>query len=282
MSAASAPRSSLTSGVRRTVPAIRSRASSMSASEMGRTGSIIYAPAFTAKLHAACASIGTRLAISAAWACDRGAVDHALLDALDDAREAEQIVGEIPVELARDRNARTLANSARRSPRATGCRAPARSSPPSAGAAVRRHHPLHREIGEIGDRIAERRQLPVEHRGQRPVAVEHDIVDAIVAVDDRGPRLLGQRFAEGRRSAAPSRADNRSANRDTGASSASPAARNNCPACRSRRARRLPGRCCAGRPACRPAARTSGRASPGRTRAARRSRRAGPAATSIT
>ena len=34
----------------------------------------------------------------------RGAVEHALLDALDDAREAEEIVGEIPVEPVRDRN----------------------------------------------------------------------------------------------------------------------------------------------------------------------------------
>ena len=65
-------------------------------------------------------------------------------------------------------------------------------------AAVGGHHPLHREVGEIGERVAERRQLPVEHRGQCAVAVEHDIVDAIVAMDDRGPRLLGQGFGQER------------------------------------------------------------------------------------
>ena len=65
------------------------------------------------------------------WRGSRCRRSTPLLDALDDAGEAEQIVGEIPVELGRDRHARPLANSARRSPRATECRAPRRSSPPS-------------------------------------------------------------------------------------------------------------------------------------------------------
>ena len=53
----------------------------------------------------------------------RRAVDHALLDALDDAGEAEQIVGEIPVELVARPARRIAPNSARRSRQASECRA---------------------------------------------------------------------------------------------------------------------------------------------------------------
>ena len=67
-----------------------------------------------------------------------------------------------------------------------------RSSPASPARAVGGHRPLHRQIGEIGERIAERGELPIEHRRERPVAVEHRVVDAVVTVDDRGTRLLGQ------------------------------------------------------------------------------------------
>src|SRR3546814_9620642 len=51
----------------------------------------------------------------------------------------------------------------------------------------------HRDISEIGERIAERRQLPVEHREDLgPILGIDHIVDAIIAMDDAGARLLGQ------------------------------------------------------------------------------------------
>ena len=79
----------------------------------------------TANFQAALASIGTRLAISCRLRVARGAVDHALLDALDDPGETEEVVGEIPVEL-RLRPARRIAlSSARRLRPASECPAPA-------------------------------------------------------------------------------------------------------------------------------------------------------------
>ena len=40
-------------------------------------------------------------------------------------------------------------------------------------------------------RVAEGAYLPVEHRADGAVGSDHDVVEAVVAVDDRGPRLLG-------------------------------------------------------------------------------------------
>ena len=46
-------------------------------------------------------------------------------------------------------------------------------------------------IGEVGQRIAECRNLPVEHRRKFPVRVNQAVVQPIVAVDDSGRALLG-------------------------------------------------------------------------------------------
>ena len=53
-----------------------------------------------------------------------------------------------------------------------------------AGAGIRRRHvPLHQMIGEIRQRIAERRELPIEHGGDlRRVGREDDVVEPVVAV----------------------------------------------------------------------------------------------------
>ena len=57
----------------------------------------------------------------------------------------------------------------------------------NAGAvAIGRHPPLHQVIGEIGDRIAERRELPVEHGANLRTVMGNDaIVETVVAMDQR-------------------------------------------------------------------------------------------------
>src|SRR5258705_7058726 len=98
MSGPPLPVSSLTSGVRSTVAAIRCRATSMSPSAIGRTGSIILSSCLHCKFPRGLSQHRYPFGhfCRARMAC--GAVDHAFLYALDDARQAEQIVGEIPVE----------------------------------------------------------------------------------------------------------------------------------------------------------------------------------------
>src|SRR3546814_6300507 len=57
--------------------------------------------------------------------------------------------------------------------------------------------PRHRDISEIGERIAERRQLPVEHREDLgPILGIDHIVDAIIAMDDAGARRSEEHTSE--------------------------------------------------------------------------------------
>ena len=65
-----------------------------------------------------------------------------------------------------------------------------------AGAGERRHLPLHQMVGEIRERIAERRELPIEHREHlRLGRVEHHVVEPVVAVHDRD--RAGRRHVRG-------------------------------------------------------------------------------------
>ena len=51
----------------------------------------------------------------------------------------------------------------------------------------RGHHPVHQMIGEVGQRIAQRAEFPVQHRDHfRLGRMQHHIVEAIVAMHDRG------------------------------------------------------------------------------------------------
>ena len=53
------------------------------------------------------------------------------------------------------------------------------------------------EVAEIGERIAERRELPVEQRQDaRLGALEHDVAEAVVAVHDAGPARARQLVAK--------------------------------------------------------------------------------------
>src|SRR5690606_27377840 len=59
------------------------------------------------------------------------------------------------------------------------------------GAAVGGQDPVHGQIGEVGQRVAQRRQLPVQHGADgHGVGRVDQVVDAIVAVDDGGARLF--------------------------------------------------------------------------------------------
>ena len=98
------------------------------------------------------------------------------------------------------------------------------------------HAPRHAVIGEVGERMAERRELPVEHREDARLGrMEDHVVDAIVAVHDRG--LVARRHV--RRQPLDQvvhRVDGLGlARRGTGASSGRSGARGSCRACRSRR-----------------------------------------------
>src|SRR5207253_5883722 len=53
----------------------------------------------------------------------------------------------------------------------------------------------HAEPAEVFDRIADVRQLPVEHGGQAGL-VEHDVADPEVAVHERGPAHFGRALLE--------------------------------------------------------------------------------------
>ena len=73
-----------------------------------------------------------------------------------------------------------------------------------------RHVPLHQVVGKIRQRIAERREFPVEHRGDLRRVGRHDhVVEPVIAVHE--PRRL-RRAADApaaMRSGAPSRRSSR-------------------------------------------------------------------------
>jgi predicted ATPase/DNA-binding SARP family transcriptional activator len=54
------------------------------------------------------------------------------------------------------------------------------------------------EVAEVGERVADRRHLPVEDRDEprRRVEADHDVAEAVVAVHDRGGRAVGHRRAQ--------------------------------------------------------------------------------------
>ena len=59
--------------------------------------------------------------------------------------------------------------------------------------------PVHLQQPEVGERIAERADLPVEHGDHVAVVVDHAVVEAVVAVHDRGRALLGDAARAARR-----------------------------------------------------------------------------------
>ena len=159
-----------------------------------------FAPAFCAYSHDACDSGTVRLAVSIALA--DAAVPSRMRPAMPcgDAGEPEQVVGEVPVEVRNVRPCRWPCSRSR-SPRSS----VGMLSALQIDALQPRHGPLHQQIGEVGHRIAERRQLPVEHRlHARLGRVEDHVVEPVVAVHDRRPAPAPARCAAAIRSAGPS------------------------------------------------------------------------------
>ena len=69
----------------------------------------------------------------------------------------------------------------------------AQRSPVDAAEAVRRagHAPIHALVGEVGEGVSERRQLPVEHGEEaRRIGVENHVVDPPVAVHQRDSTVV--------------------------------------------------------------------------------------------
>jgi hypothetical protein len=116
-----------------------------------------------------------------------GAVAHPPHDALEDRRQAEEVVGEIDVEVGNARQVAALAVARHIvfQPRQSRLVLMADQAADAALALRRRHAPLHQVIGEVGDRIAERGKLPVEHRQiARFGLVQDAVVEAEIAMDD--------------------------------------------------------------------------------------------------
>jgi hypothetical protein len=117
----------------------------------------------------------------------RRAVAHPADDALADARQPEQVVAEIPVQVRQAVAARQLAvlgHGLRDGRHAVGGQV---LDLGQAAALVGRHHPVHQEVAEVGQRVAQGRQLPVQHRHHPGLGgVQDHVVQAIVAMDDRG------------------------------------------------------------------------------------------------
>ena len=109
-------------------------------------------------------------------------------DALQDRRDPEEIIGEIDVEVIESRApgapaiVLNIASSERKARVVLMAFERADARPGSRNG----HMPLHEVIGEIGHRISEGRQFPVEYRDNaRLVQIYDAIVKAEVAVDDR-------------------------------------------------------------------------------------------------
>ena len=122
-----------------------------------------------------------------------GAVDHPLLDPLEDPRQAEEVVGKQPVHVGQGVPAGggaiafdhfiELGNAQRLAIKIG-----------DAGAPRIVGYPGHRDVGKIAERIAQGRKLPVEH-GQHPGLIlgpDH-VVDPVIAMDHAGAGLFGQR-----------------------------------------------------------------------------------------
>ena len=167
-------------------------------------------------------------------ALPRAHARHALQDADQPEHVEDEVVG--PPSNSAARRADALEVGGAGTSASLGMPSAARSAP--ARPLRRREVPAHAVVGEVRQRVAERRQLPVEHREDaRLGGVEDHVVEPVVAVHDA-------RLALGRVGAAASRSGVGGLDAlglrggGTGASSAPPGARCSGPACRSRPGRR--------------------------------------------
>src|SRR5262245_51618894 len=113
----------------------------------------------------------------------RRALHHAAHDALDDPGQAEHVVGHVVVPMldAGAASAAAVRGDVLLFARDAQC---VQVEPADAAELARREPEVHAVICEIGQRMPERRELPIEHRqNARLGTVEDDVVEAVVAVD---------------------------------------------------------------------------------------------------
>ena len=95
----------------------------------------------------------------------------------------------------RGRRGRCARSSGARSRARTGCRAPRGRGRAMPRNVPRRDVPGHAVVAEVGQRMAERRELPVEHREHARLGrVEDQVVEAEVAVHDATPATRRARW----------------------------------------------------------------------------------------
>ena len=149
---------------------------------------------------------------------------------------------------------------------------------------VARLRPVDHQQADVGERVAERAQLPVDDRGDLAAAARGSCCRGGSRRGRSWPgpaRGCGRRGGRGRRRPAAARASSTS---PTGRASGGAGARRSPPSCRARRGPTASGRPRGSRPACRPRARRSRGARPRRTTstASRCERRIGPSTKPIT
>src|SRR6516164_10188439 len=118
------------------------------------------------------------------------AVEAALVDALRDRREAEEREHEIegPIRDLATSGAAAISRDVMRFARAAPARIKAREVP----AACIRDMPGQAIVGEIGERVAERRELPINNgKDARLRRVPDHVLEAVIAMDDRRLVLRG-------------------------------------------------------------------------------------------
>ncbi len=118
-----------------------------------------------------------------------GAADVAGVDALDDAGQLPVAEGHVVVD-GRQVAARRPRRSARAARAGAGSR---RAGGAAAGDRRRRRRvgPVDHQQADVGERVAEGADLPVEHGDDGAVGADHAVVEPVVAVDDGGRALLG-------------------------------------------------------------------------------------------
>ena len=115
--------------------------------------------------------------------------------------------------------------------------------------------PVDGQQPDVGERVAERADLPVEHGDQLAVVADHAVVEAVVAVHQRGARLVGDACREGVVNAVDRRQVARALLADLCRTSDATAGRCSPRGGRGRRARRRRGRQHGSSPSCRRATR---------------------------
>ncbi len=122
-------------------------------------------------------------------------MQHALAHALEDADEPEQVVAEIPVQIGQTPapGAGTVERDRLVERRDAGRREVGAGE---TGVPIGRQDPLHREICEIGQRVADGGEFPIQHGADLAARPGDEIVEPEIAVNDRDARLLGDRAGQ--------------------------------------------------------------------------------------